>query len=288
MDDERFEALYRLVMDFAPGRGKRQQYGEGLILLVFLWSALRRKPRSWACDPRNAPACLRDATLPSPSQLSRRLRGEAFAASWRAFPAHALARQSQALCLLTCLLIDAKALPVSRYSKDEQARHGGAGDRIARGYKLFLLADTAGRIVAYRVHAMNHAEQTAALELIQASDKPGYVLGDRVYDTDEFHRAAAARGLQLIAPRKDASGNISPKAASEPRLHAIAMLETPHASGFGPSMYGQRTRIERMFSVMGSATVGLDSLPPWVRTLPRVALWVGAMIVLYLLFAPAI
>lgn len=285
MDDERFDTLYRLVMDFAPGRGKRRQYADSLILLLFLWSAIRRKPRYWVCDPRNSPRRLRDRPLPSPSQLSRRLNDPAFADLWQRFLAHTLLRQQQALCLLACYLIDAKPLPVSCYSKDKQAKRGWACDHIAKGYKLFLLADTAGRIVAYQVHAMNHAEQTAALTLIDATDKPGYTLGDSVYDTDDFYRAAHQRGLQLITPRKDPTANIGVRASSPPRLHAIAMLETPIPGGFGPAMYDQRTIIERMFSAMGCAAVGLDALPPWVRTLARVRLWVDAMIVLYLLFA---
>ena len=288
MDDERFTTLYALVMDFAPRRGKRQQYSDALILLVFLGSVMRRKPRAWACDKRNAPRRLRDGPLPSPSQLSRRLRDPAFAIFWERFLTHSLARQQQALCLLGCFLIDAKALPVNRYTKDKQAKRGWAGDRLAKGYKLFLLCDANARIVAWQVHAMNQAEQTTALTLIQHSDRPGYVLGDSIYDTNDFYLAAAARGLQLIAPRKDPTANISDHASSPSRLHAIAMLETPNASGFGLGLYARRTQIERVFSVMASATVGLDSLPSWVRTLPRVRRWVEAMIVLFILFAPVI
>lgn len=287
MDDERFQTLYLWVMDFAPRRGKRRQYSEGLILLLFLWAALRRKPRYWVCDPRNAPAALRDGPLPSPSLFSRRLRAPAFLELWQKFLVHLLTRQQQALCLLACFLIDAKALPVNAYTKDKQARRGWAGDHLAKGYKLFLLADTSGRLVAWRVYALNAAEQTVALELITATDKPGYTLADSVYDTNDFYQAAAARDLQLLAPRKDPKANIGPRASSPARLHAIAMLETLNVQAFGPALYQQRTHIERIFSYLASSAVGLDSLPPWVRTLPRVQLWVEAMITFYLLFPPA-
>ena len=287
MDDERFETLYLLAMELAPRRGKRQQYSDGLILLLFLWSALRRKPRYWVCNQRNAPACLRGFPLPSPSQLSRRLRDPAFLLFWEKFLAHLLQRQNQAICLLACFLVDSKALPVNAYTKDKQARRGWAGDHLAKGYKLFLLADTSGRIVGRRVYAMNAADQTIALELIQDSDKPGYALADSIHDTNDFYQAAAARDLQLVTPRKDPMANIGERASSPARLHGIAMLETINASAFGPTLYDQRTRIERMFSYMASSAVGLDSLPPWVRTLQRVTLWVEAMIAFYLVFPPA-
>jgi hypothetical protein len=287
MDDERFEAVYLMVMQLGLRRGKRVQYGDQLILLLLLWSALRRKPRSWVCHLRNAPGRLAGAPLPSPSQLSRRLRTAAFETLMQQFLAHLLSHQEQTPCLLGCFLVDAKALPVSCYSKDAQAKQGWACDRIAKGYKLFLLCDTAGRVLAHQVHAMNEAEPTVAAKLIEHTDKPGYLLGDGIYDSNPLHLAAAKRDVQLIAPRKDPDAGISRRAASAPRLHAIAMMETPCSSGFGPSMFNERTRIERVFSVMASATVGLDSLPPWVRTLDRVRRWVEAMIVFYLLFGHA-
>jgi hypothetical protein len=286
MDDERWQTLYQLLSDFAPRRGQRQQYRDALILAVYLWSVLRRKPRSWACNPRNAPRKLRDMSLPSPAQLSRRLREPRLNALWQRFVTQQLQRQPKALCLLGCFVIDGRALPVNRYSKDKQASAGWAGDDIRKGYKLFLMADTSKRIVRYQVHAMNRAEQTLARELIPCADKPGYLLADSVYDTNALHQSAAQHGLQLLSPRKTPNQSIGVRAASAPRLHAIAMLETPNASRFGPTLYEQRTVIERIFAVMASATVGLDSLPPWVRTLKRVRLWVDAMILFYLQFAP--
>ncbi|MCE9592065.1 MAG: transposase [Planctomycetes bacterium] len=165
------------------------------------------------------------------------------------------------------------------------ARRGWAAGHLAHGYKLFLYSDSDGRIIAYQVHAMNRAEQAVALELIPHATRPGYTLGDSVYDTQACHDAAAACGQQLIAPRKDPAGSISTRANSPQRMHAIAMLETPTASRFGVEMYKKRTLIERVFSVMTSATVGMDSLPPWVRTLRRVRQWVDAMVVFYLVFA---
>lgn len=287
MDDERFETLYRIVMNFAPRRGKRVVYSDGMILLVLLWSAMRRIPRYRACDESNAPRALADVTLPCDSQLSRRLRSAAFAAFYARFIAHVMSLQEQDReALLSCYVIDAKALEVSPFTKDKEARRGWATAHLAKGYKLFLLIDRDGRVVAYRVDAMNRAEQTVALDLLKHAERPGYTLGDSVYDTKDCHDAAAARGQQLIAPRKEPSGNVSARAATPERLHAITMLETPCSSAFGWRMYDQRTAIERVFALMSSGTVGMDSLPPWVRTLGRVRMWVEAMIVFYIAFKP--
>lgn len=283
MDDERFDSLYRCLNAFACPRRKRLQYSDTLIAALLMWSVLRRRPRYWACDPRNLPRILKGHRLPSPACFSRRLRDPRFIAWWQDLLAHLMRRQNQALCLLACYVIDAKPLPVNRYSKDKQARLGWAIKGLAKGYKLFLLADTHGRILAYQVNAMNAAEQTVALQLIQATDRPGYALADSVYDTQDFYAAAAARQVQLIAPRKKPGGNVGERAACPARLHAINMLETPLPGMFGRTLYDQRTQIERLFSRLGSSQVGLDSLPPWIRTLARVRLWVDSMILLYII-----
>ncbi|HAU37221.1 MAG TPA: hypothetical protein DCX07_05840 [Phycisphaerales bacterium] len=95
-----------------------------------------------------------------------------------------------------------------------------------------------------------------------------------------MHELTAARDLQLIAPRKVPGGNIGQRARQPTRLRAIAMLETFN-NAFGPAMYAYRTRIERAFSRMASSRIGLDHLPPFVRTLPRVRLWIQSKIILY-------
>lgn len=285
MDDGRFATLYRLVEGFAPRRGKRQLHSDATVALVLLWSALNRRPRAWACDRRNAPAPLAGCDPPSPSTLSRRLRSESFALFWKRLLDHALSMQAKALCLLGLLVIDGRALPVNRYSKDKQARWGWAGGGLARGYKLFLLAGAGGRVVAWSVHAMNRAEQAEALELIRHADTPGYLLADGVHDTNDLHEGAEPLGLRVLCPRKTAGVPMGERALHPGRVQSAAMLETHCASRFGVELYAKRTAIERSFSAMAGSRVGLDSLPPWVRTLARVRLWVDAAIVFYVLFA---
>ena len=281
MDDERFEVFYALLRTLSPRRGKRCQYSDGDILLVLIWAALRQKPIAWACRRRNAPQAWRGRTPPSASRVSRRLREPKVAALLDLATLHLQQRVLVASALVGCWMIDAKGLPVSRFSKDRQAKWGYATGGKARGYKLFLLADARGSPVAWRVGAMNVAEQAVARELIAHIDGPGYLLGDAVYDVNDLYEQAAAKQVQLVAPRKEPGAAIGRRARGEARLHAIAMLETP-VNRFGPSLLNERNRIERVFARWSSSAVGLDHLPGWVRGERRVRRWVHAKILIAL------
>lgn len=56
------------------------------------------------------------------------------------------------------------------------------------------------------------------------------------------------------------------------RRRCIELMRT----AFGRSVFGLRRRIERSFEALVSFGGGLASLPPWVRHLKRVWLWVSA------------
>ena len=131
MDDELFDLVYRIVAELSPRREKRVQFACRTIVLLYLWSVIRNKPRYWACDPRNAPCRLSDTPLPSPSQFSRRLRGDAAQRLLEAVERRV--REIEWAALVGFWLIDAKPLLVSPYSKDKQARRGWAYDGFARG-----------------------------------------------------------------------------------------------------------------------------------------------------------
>jgi len=241
-------------------------------------SVIRNKPRQWAADRRNLPAQLQQTSTPSRSQFCRRLNTPAVRAMLDELEQAILDLQTAAL--IGCWLLDAKPFVVSPYSKDKQAKRGWAYNGYARGYKLFAMSDPAGNVVSWRVDSMNVAEPAVARERVQAIDRPGYLIGDSIYDSNRLHETTAALNVQMIAPRKQPGGNIGRRARYPHRLHAIELLETPHHS-FGPSMYAKRTEIERMFSQMASSRVGLDHLPGFIRTLPRVRRWIQAKIVLY-------
>jgi len=280
MDDELFNALYQIAEHLWPHREKRVQFSGRLIVLMYLWSVIRGKPRGWVCDPRNQPALLQQVPTPSPSRFRRRVREPGFRQMLAEMETHCRGLPHDRL--VGCWTVDAKPLPVSPYSKDNEAKWGWACDRKARGYKLFAMTDAQDRMVAWQVKPMNASEPVVARTLLEATDRPGYVLGDSIYDSGPLHESAADRDLQLIAPRKEPGGNIGKRARQPTRLHAIDMLET-FCNGFGPSIYTQRTDIERTFSFMASSRVGLDHLPPFVRTLERVRLWVQGKLILYAL-----
>lgn len=278
MDDELFSALYHIACRLWPYREKRVQFSGRLIVLMYLWCVLRRKPRGWVCEPGHLPRPLQATAIPSASRFRRRLKEPRF---------QQMLTEMEAQCrglpqdrLIGYWTIDAKPLPVSPYSKDKEAKWGWAYDRKARGYKLFALCTLEGEFVDWRLEAMNASEPVMARTLLEATDRPGYLVGDSIYDSGPLHEAAAARQVQLIAPRKKPGGHIGRRARQPTRLHAIDMLET-FCNGFGPTLYEQRTSIERVFSQMASSHIGLDNLPPFVRTPQRVRPWVQGKIILY-------
>lgn len=279
MDDERFAILYDLVHELSPGRTKRHQHSDASILLLWLWAALRNKPVCWACDARNRPRRWR-GPLPSPSCVSRRLRGERIQTLFDLALLTLQQRLLVASTLVGCWKIDAKGLPVNRFSKDKQARWGYCCGGKARGYKLFLLIDASGTPVAWRVDAMNVAEPAVARELIEHIHGPGYLLGDSIYDWNDLYRLLSDKQVQLIAPRKVPLQPIGSRARHPARLRAIAMLETPLRNTMGATLYNDRTQIERVFSRWASSAVCLDHLPGWIRTLPRVQRWINAKILI--------
>ena len=280
MDDERFLVLYRLVMELSPPRAKRCQYSDGYILAVYLWSVLRNKPMNWACDPRNAPAVLRNRPLPSDSRMSRRLSTLSVAGLLALAIRTLQKRLLVAATLVGCWVIDAMGLAVNPFSKDKAAKYGYCRNGKARGYKLFLLIDAAGVPVVWLVDSMNVAEQTVAAMMLPWIDRPGYLLGDSIYDSNDLFEAARLRQVQLVAPPKVPGGNIGRRAKDEARLHAIEMLEAPFADG--RHLYKRRTQIERCFARLTAEAVGLNHLPGFVRTPKRVGRWIDAKMLLAL------
>jgi hypothetical protein len=280
MDDERFLLLYFLLLELSPRRAKRQQFGDAQILQVYLWAALNNKPVYWACDARHKPRVW-SGPLPSPSSVCRRMRSASVLALRDALLLRLQQRRPAESSHVGCWIVDAKGFPVNRFSKDKQAKLGHCSVGKARGYKLFMLTTAAGAPAAWRVGPMNAGEPTVARELIEHIDRPGYLLADSIYDSNELHELAAAKQVQLVAPRKEPNKNIDKRCRGEARMHAIAMLETP-VNTFGPALYNGRTQIERSFSRWSSSAVGLDHLPGWVRTIPRVTQWINAKIALAL------
>ena len=118
MDDELFELVYQIDWKLWPRRKKRVQYAGRTIVLLYLWSVIRGKPRSWVCDRRNLPRALVDVPVPSRSQFGRRLNTPQVQAMLSEVERHL--RDVPQARMLGCWLLDAKPLvsvPTARTSR---------------------------------------------------------------------------------------------------------------------------------------------------------------------------
>ena len=166
MEAKLFAKVYRLVFGIAHPPGKRQQFCDQWIVLIYLWSVLHDRSVLWACDARNWPARM-EASLPADSTMSRRLR-----------TVGVLQLLDRAMTLAGDLFgpglvktLDSKPLFVGAYSKDRDARRGrtGAG-MMARGYRLHSL--NYGRVVrAWTLGTMN------AHDSVGGATPPGAAVG---------------------------------------------------------------------------------------------------------------
>ena len=132
--------------------------------------------------------------------------------------------------------------------------------------------------MAWRVGPMNASETTMADGLIEQLDSEGYLVGDSAYDCNRLYDLCGQRGVQFLAPRRyRGSKGIGHHRHSPYRLRGLAM----HRSALGQALLDSRAGIERMLGQLTNFACGLAPLPNWVRTQPRVELWVCGKIILY-------
>jgi len=278
MERKLWLALYQLVERHCR-RAAHVVYSDRWIVLIYLWSVVKDRPRRWALQPSNWPKGLGPAQLPSEATLSRRIKRPAVAALLAAVEAD-LAGDPNATLLK---LIDAKPLPVGSMSKDPDARWGQAGKAKAKGYKLFALWGRGPVPIAWSVGPMNADEGTRAHALLAGLRGGGYVVGDCAYDENPLYERAGDHGHQLVAPRKRPGAGLGHRRHSPQRLRSIALLEGAGGQGrsaFAAGLYACRTEVERRFSQLTSYGGGLGPLPAWVRRTHRVTLWVQAKIII--------
>ena len=266
-----------LVTRVVPARcGPRFTFNWHDILLTYLWAVLQNQPVSWACRSQHWPAELCATRLPTPATMSRRLRCPEFGALCERLLRHLHRGRRQGLLSS----VDGKILAVSRHSRDGTATFGGPQGR-QRGYRLHLILGQNSRLEAWAIHPLHIDERPVARELVARTRLAGYLLGDTQYDDNQLYALCARRGVQLLAPRqKGPRRGLAHGPHSAARLRARALLEASH-TGFGPQLYRLRRGIERFFGQLVSVPYGLPVLPPWVRGLPRVRLWVTAKLLLF-------
>jgi hypothetical protein len=177
-----------------------------------------------------------------------------------------------------CRWIDAKPLPISSCSKDKQAGFGPAVGCMAKGYKLYTIADRTQGFVVWTVRPMNHPECIVANELINKLNSEGYLVGDRAYDTNRLYDLAHAKSVRLVTPqRKKLAIGFGHRRNSPHRIKAMLFKD----STIGQVLLASRDNIDKMYGQLTNLGFGLSPLPNWVRTQFRVEMWVRAKLIFY-------
>jgi hypothetical protein len=273
MEQELWNKLYAMAwqLDKSHPLGL---YCHAEIAGVYLWAAVHDRPTSWATKRKNWPKEMHPH-LPSQSTMSRRLRSAAV---------RQLLNDMQSTFVLTLVLakdwvkiVDAKPLPVGGHSKDPEAHWGHGVRGSAKGYKLFVICGEGPLPLTWRVGAMNEAETTVAQRMLPDLQGGGYLLGDRLYDSNPLYSIARQYNHQLVAPRKRKGKALGHRSHDPDRLRALDLLQTQ----FGQALFAERERIEQNFAHLTNFGGGLAPLPNWVRRLHRVQLWVQAKILAY-------
>jgi hypothetical protein len=273
MENELWKKVYQLVTEIAKGKTlKRATYSHADIALTYLWSVMHDRPIYWACKKSNWPIYYRRKPLPNPSTMTRRLRTTAI---------QTLLQEIEYVLVnmfprSVCRWIDGKPLPIGGCSKDKQSAFGYGASCIAKGYKLYAVADKNQGFVCWTVRPMNQNEPKVAADLIPQLDRGGYLIGDTAYDSNNLYEIASKRSIQLVADRRSGKA-LGHRRHSLYRLRSRELLSRP----FGQSLITGRTSIERMFGNLTSFGCGLGPLPHWVRTLFRVRMWVRGKMIFY-------
>ena len=275
MEAELWKQVYKLVTKMAKGKTlKRATYTDGDIIITYMWAVIHDRPVYWACKKRNWPIYYRKRKLPNASTMTRRLRTKQLQNLLRITQQHLINKFPRSVCRW----IDGKPLPIGGCSKDKQSAFGYGASCIAKGYKLYAIADKNQGFVHWMVKPMNHSESKVASELIAAIEQEGYLVGDGEYDRNHLYDIAGRHSIQLVAPQRirDAKG-LGHRRHSRHRLRCMELQQRE----FGESLIAGRRSIERMFGNLVTFEGGLKPLPHWVRTLPRVELWVRGKMILY-------
>jgi hypothetical protein len=277
MEHKLWREILEIVRSIAARRPARCTFTDDAIVLTYLWAVLHDRPVSWACRRGSWPIHDRRRPLPTPSTMTRRLRTASVQKLINTIEKQL--REKSPTGPLHAM--DGKPLPIGGNSGDPDAGFGRAAGGKAKGYKLHVFYSLSGVVRAWEVRPMQEDERTVARSLIPRAGVRGYVLADSMYEANHLFDLAQAHGLQLLTPRRypDAKG-LGHIRHSPARLRCLQMLD-PARGGLGLRLLSYRPAIERFFGTLVSAAYGLPCLPPWVRRLRRVRLWVQAKLIIY-------
>jgi len=281
MERDIWTRMMAALKHLPPTRPRNAVYTDGQIVAVLLWAAIHDRPISWACQRRHWPMQAWRRDLPDQSTMSRRLRHPAtldvLLALLMAVQGHGPVGE--------VVVADGKPLELSEYTRDPDAKTGRGAGRMSKGYKVHLILDPAAqRVIAHETHALNVAEPTTAAALVGRPSVQippgGRLLGDSLFDSNPLHRATHARGCQLVAPRKRPGTGLGSRRHHPNRIESLRLTEGEDREIWDGVLGPQRAAIERFFGAWASFGGGLCALPPWVRRLHRVRVWVAAKLVI--------
>jgi hypothetical protein len=286
MDGELLRWLYhRLLHDPTLAQKRDCTYGDGIILLAYFFGVMNQRSTLWVSKLQHWPIwCRRVLTLPSRSQLDKRLKTDSIQRCIELINAELRDRLPRS----TEKVVDGKPLVVGGNSHDPDARWGRMpGDGWAKGYKLHAIVDAAGAAVeAWQVTALDGGESTLLRQVLVPACgehlRGATVRGDPNYDSNPAYHDVAAAGGRLIAQRRKPHTSLGHRPHHPDRLRAIAELERgPDASARLATHKRARNRVEQVLAHLSNLPFGLWALPNFVRRLRRVRLWVSAKILLY-------
>ena len=281
MERELWKALYQLAQECEHfGLFRLERFTDAEIVGVYFWAVIHDRPVSWACDEGNWPKKLRKRLrggLPSQSTMSRRLRTTEVLGLLAAMENSLVKVQRRGWVWI----VDGKPLPVGSHSKDRDAAWGRAGRSYAKGYKLHAIYGADPLPVAWDVAPLNESEPDHARQLLSSwKGAGGYLLGDKIFDSNPVHASATAVGLQLVAERKRPTAGLGHRRHTAGRLRSMALLQTR----FGQELYRCRDQVEQQFGWLTNHGGGLAPLPNWVRREYRVRLWVQAKLLAHTVY----
>ena len=256
---------------------RRDRYRTSLIARVHLWATLHDRPTVWGCERKNWTGKTCPEKLPDQSTMSRRLRRDDFEMFLQAVQQ----RLNGKACQHLVKVIDGKPLELPNHTSDPDAAWGRGVSRMSIGYKLHAIFSGNPRPDAFVITSLDICEKQMAARMIKRVGGTGYLLADGHYDASWLYDLCRYCDYLLISPRARPGTGIGHHYQSPQRLRSIELLEPPGAiNEFGPSLYRQRTGIEREFSQLTCFGAGLGALPSWVRRIWRVRNWVWAKLLI--------
>ena len=167
MDHQLWSLLQQQLRQLPTRFNPRYTFSDTDIARVFLWAVLHERPTCWACQKTSWPLHERRRRLPSPGQMSRRLRSPGLRQVLQHLEEQVL--RPHGLPPLVWM-IDGKPLPIGGASKDRQSGYGRAVRGKARGYKLHALVGSDGSVQAWRIAPMNTDERVMARRMLRQAE----------------------------------------------------------------------------------------------------------------------